>query len=392
MDTFDAMGPRPDRRAAFTGRLLAHEEDAELDAIVAEAARVLDVPVAMINLVLDHVQRFRAAHGLDAELEAAGATDREMSFCQIVASEGRPLEVTDAEQDPRVPQFLVRTKGIRAYLGVPIVANDVVVGALCVLCDQPRRFSEAERVSLLALSERVNTRLAELAEAPDPTTLLRERSTVPTLSRIRSTLVPIANSARAGLLALEGLHPVLKLVQRQSEVGSVDAELLTHAVATARRALRSCDDAFCEVEASVGDAALALQALEQLFVADDRPRLVPIALAGRELSREATAPVGGVFVPDTANPQVHTPQPLAVALVDTALTRLAAELAGTSQGIRMDVVVGGPEAALRFSGPDVTGAVAERVASVLEPHVAALPRVRVSFDAEALWLHFAQTS
>ncbi|MEM6927077.1 MAG: hypothetical protein AAF602_09125, partial [Myxococcota bacterium] len=231
----------------------------------------------------------------------------------------------------------------------------------------------------------------ELAEAPDPVAMLQGRSAVPTLGRLRETLPPIASSARAGLLALEGIRPLLGLVGPQNDPGNVDRALLAHTLGAAQRAIRSCDDALCEVEASVGDAAVAIQALEQLFVANDETRLLPAALAGRELSRDATAAIGGVFVPDTASPTIATPQPLAVTLVNAALSRLAAEMAGLSGGLRMEVLgEEDDEPALRISGPEMPPDVPARVAADLATHLAAVATVRVTADVEALWFHFVR--
>jgi len=389
MDAFDAMGPRPDRRHAFTGALLSYEDDTELVEIVEQAARELEVPVAMVTLVLDHIQRFRAAYGLSGELADAAATPRDVSFCQIVASEGRPLEVTDASEDPRVPRFMVETYGLRAYLGMPVVANDVVVGALCVHSNEPRTFTEAERDKLKRLSERVNARLAELAsrsEAPERS--LREQSTVPAISQLRSTFVPIAAATRSGLLAIEGIRPLFRLANRLTRGEEVEPAFLAQTLQVAGDAIRDTEDALCEVEASLGDAADALKALELLFVVDDRPSLQSVVLAGRELSRVHTARIGGVFLPDDEDRFVTTPQPLAVTLVSAALSMIAQASEGATGGLRADIVDVGLDAGLRISGPRVPSGVWARVADRLGPHVAAIPTARVSFDDDALWLRF----
>ena len=128
MDSIDALGSRPDRHVAFSRELLAEAEDDELKAIVDQAAHELNAPIAMVNLVLDHIQFFKAHHGLPPDLVATRATERSVSFCQFVVRDGQPFEVTDAEHDTRVPQHLVKTYGIKSYLGMPVVANDVVLG------------------------------------------------------------------------------------------------------------------------------------------------------------------------------------------------------------------------------------------------------------------------
>src|SRR5210317_468478 len=114
MDSIDVLGSRPDRHVAFTRELLAEAEDEELKTIVEQAARDLKTPIAMVNLVLDHIQFFKAHHGLPPDLAVTRATERNVSFCQFVVRDGQPFEVTDAEHDTRVPQHLVKTYGIKS--------------------------------------------------------------------------------------------------------------------------------------------------------------------------------------------------------------------------------------------------------------------------------------
>ena len=153
VDSIDALGPRPDRHLAFTGELLAEVEDEVLQSIVEEAARDLSTPIALVNLVLEEIQFFKAHYGLPPDLAAARGTERDVSFCQFVVRDGEPFEVNNAEKDARVPQHLVKHHGIKSYLGMPVVANDVIVGSLCVIDFEPREFSEEERQTLMNLAD-----------------------------------------------------------------------------------------------------------------------------------------------------------------------------------------------------------------------------------------------
>ena len=47
MDTYDALGKKPERHSAFTEGLLAEAEDTELQTIVNDAAGGLSTPIAL---------------------------------------------------------------------------------------------------------------------------------------------------------------------------------------------------------------------------------------------------------------------------------------------------------------------------------------------------------
>ena len=116
MDTYDALGKKPERHSAFTEGLLAEAEDTELQTIVNDAAGGLSAPIALVTLVLERIQFFKAHFGLPQDLAISRATERDVSFCQFVVRDGEPFEVENAEEDERVPQHLVKRYGLRPTL------------------------------------------------------------------------------------------------------------------------------------------------------------------------------------------------------------------------------------------------------------------------------------
>jgi GAF domain-containing protein len=214
-DSIDALGSRPDRHMAFTGNLLAEVEDEVLQSIVVEAARDLSAPIALVNLVLEEIQFFKAHYGLPVDLAAARGTERDVSFCQFVVRDGEPFEVTNAEQDARVPQHLVKHHSIKSYLGIPVVANDVIVSSLCVIDTEPREFSEEERQTLKNLADLVNKRLARLSERQmHVRSSLVGQAAVPALAELREALAPIQAGAAAGRMTTAALASFLHLLMR----------------------------------------------------------------------------------------------------------------------------------------------------------------------------------
>ena len=189
-DRIDVLGKRTERLWAFRGRLLDPDEDPVLKQITADAASDLHMTASAVSLVLERLQYFRAATGLDSMTQISRSTDRDMSICQYVVRDGVSVMVTDTTADERVPGDMVK-RGIRAYLGHPLHVGGEVVGALCVFGETPREFSAGERDVLLRHAGRADLRLAELSAeqrgALGAETLLRA-ATRPVFQELRNAL------------------------------------------------------------------------------------------------------------------------------------------------------------------------------------------------------------
>ena len=128
-------------------------EDAEThsryEAIARTAARMLDAPIACINLVDQTKGRLIARHGIDLK-----EVDRDGSFCGECVSTEDDLVIEDATEDPRFRSSrLVRELGAGYYAGIPLVTRSGrIIGTLCVLGPGVRRFSHTEIEPLRALA------------------------------------------------------------------------------------------------------------------------------------------------------------------------------------------------------------------------------------------------
>jgi PAS domain S-box-containing protein len=127
------------------------------DAIVALAAELCGTPYAMITLLDDQRQWFKARVGFsDAE------TPREDSFCQYALNRRGLLEVPDALLDPRFREnrYVVNDPNLRFYAGAPLTApSGHVLGTLCVIDTAPRSLTDTQRRALETLSALVMTEL-----------------------------------------------------------------------------------------------------------------------------------------------------------------------------------------------------------------------------------------
>jgi PAS domain S-box-containing protein len=116
------------------------------DRITRLAARLFDVPIAMVNFIDREDQWCLSAHGLAME-----RADRKVSFCARAIQQGDVMVVPDAREDARFADnpFVTGEPHIRFYAGAPLTApNGYRLGTLCLIDDEPRSFSEADRETL----------------------------------------------------------------------------------------------------------------------------------------------------------------------------------------------------------------------------------------------------
>ena len=155
-----------------TGLLDSAAEPA-FDRLTRLAVRLVGVPTAFFSLVDETRDFYKSACGFGDALQGA----RELSgptFCQYAIRSRAPLVIPDTAADPvyrEVPT--VRTLGVAAYVGVPIVIDGHAIGSFCVIDTVPRAWTvaevevltelaaSAEREIALRLAAETSQRLAE---------------------------------------------------------------------------------------------------------------------------------------------------------------------------------------------------------------------------------------
>ena len=131
--------------------------DASFDGLAALAAHMLDVPIALVSIVDETRQWFKARHGL-----AAPETSRAISFCGHVVAGEEMLVVPDALLDERFVDnpLVTGDPNVRFYAGAPLRTVDgFVLGTLCAIDRRPRQFSAKEREVLALLGRQVEDQL-----------------------------------------------------------------------------------------------------------------------------------------------------------------------------------------------------------------------------------------
>jgi len=141
------MAGRADPRLSVlddTG-LLDSPPEAAFDRLTRLASRMVRAPVALLTLVDEHRQFFKAAIGLGEPWATRRETPLTHSFCQYATQSRAPLVVTDAREHPVLRDSLaIRDLGAIAYAGIPLVVSDQAIGAFCVIDLEPRAWSEEE--------------------------------------------------------------------------------------------------------------------------------------------------------------------------------------------------------------------------------------------------------
>lgn len=141
----------PARLAAVraTG-LLEGEGDPALDRLCELARRTLNASVALISLIDADRQVFVSAPGLKEPWATRGESSLDYSFCRHPALDFDPLLVNDARHDPVLRTHpAVLEMDVIAYLGVPLITSEGHgIGSLCVICDQPRTWTD-DQVGML---------------------------------------------------------------------------------------------------------------------------------------------------------------------------------------------------------------------------------------------------
>ena len=139
-----------------TDRALAYlSEDDLLAELLQRITEILDADTAAILLLDEDAQvlRARAARGIEEEVEQRVTIPFGKGFAGRVVAERRAVAIDDIERAEIVNPIL-REKGIRSLLGVPLLLGDRVLRVLHVGSLTGRAFSEQERDLLQLAADR----------------------------------------------------------------------------------------------------------------------------------------------------------------------------------------------------------------------------------------------
>ncbi|GAB6842934.1 PAS domain S-box-containing protein [Methylorubrum rhodinum] len=137
-------------RALDRYRLLDTPRERDFDDIAEAAADLCETPIAVVNLVGDGRQFFKAEVGLGVR-----ETPLETSFCRQALLQEEFLCVPDATLDPRFEgnPLVTGEPGLRFYAGALIRTSEGhPVGTVCVLDTKPHELGDRQRRGLMRLA------------------------------------------------------------------------------------------------------------------------------------------------------------------------------------------------------------------------------------------------
>ncbi|MDP8911878.1 MAG: GAF domain-containing protein, partial [Actinomycetota bacterium] len=141
---------------AITDAALAHLTlDNLLDELLDRIRALLHVDTAAILMFDEQRGQLvaRAAKGLEEEVERGVTIPVGRGFAGRIAAERRPLAIDDVDHAD-ILNPLLREKGVRSLLGVPLVVNARVIGVLHIGTLVERRFTASDEELLQAVGDR----------------------------------------------------------------------------------------------------------------------------------------------------------------------------------------------------------------------------------------------
>ena len=139
-------------------RILDTHPEVRFDRLTRMAARLLDVPIALISLIDRDRQWFKSCVGLDVS-----ETPRSISFCGHAIFGRQPLVVEDAREDERFRDnpLVTSDPNIRFYAGTPLHSADGhALGTLCVIDRKPRKLNEEDLQCLRDIADCVEEQIS----------------------------------------------------------------------------------------------------------------------------------------------------------------------------------------------------------------------------------------
>lgn len=151
-------------------KILDTPHDDRFDRYTRIAARIFDMPIALISLVDESRQWFKSVEGFEGS-----ETPREVSFCGHAILGNEVFEVRNTRQDPRFRDnpLVLEQPHIRFYAGAPLrTPNGHKLGTLCIIDRVPRQLRDEDKTMLKDLADMV---VDELISYVDPETELANR-------------------------------------------------------------------------------------------------------------------------------------------------------------------------------------------------------------------------
>lgn len=128
-------------------------KEKEFDKLAQLASIICETPIALISLIDNQRQWYKAKVGIDTD-----EIPLELTFCQYTIEKDDLWEVEDASKHELLKDNpnVNAENGIRYYAGIPLQSDTGYnIGTLCVADTKPKRISEKEKIALKIISEQI---------------------------------------------------------------------------------------------------------------------------------------------------------------------------------------------------------------------------------------------
>lgn len=168
-------------------QIMGSEAEEHFDAVCQTASALFGVPIALVSLLEEDRQWFKARCGLDVD-----GTPREDAFCTYAILSDEVLVVEDAADDARFAQnpLVTGAPHIRFYAGAPLSLDPGLrVGTLCIIDTKPRTFSPEQQQQLRNLAKTVvaHLRLHLSRHVNEAETQARQQAELALLQRVTAS-------------------------------------------------------------------------------------------------------------------------------------------------------------------------------------------------------------
>jgi len=128
-------------------------KEKEFDKLAQLASIICETPIALISLIDDKRQWYKAKIGIDIE-----EMPKELTFCQYTIEKEELWEVEDTTKNELLKDNpnVTAENGIRYYAGLPLQCSlGYNIGTLCVADLKPKKISDKEKIALQIISEQI---------------------------------------------------------------------------------------------------------------------------------------------------------------------------------------------------------------------------------------------
>ncbi|OLP50280.1 GAF domain-containing protein [Allorhizobium taibaishanense] len=227
--------------------ILDTPREKDFDDIAALAARVCATPIAVVNLIEDNRQFFKAEVGLGVR-----ETPFDSSFCARAILEDDFLIVPDARDDHRFKSnpLVTGEPHLRFYAGAVLkTSDDLPIGTVCVLGFEPQELDALQQDTLKILARQVMVQL-ELRKA------LKEKAREADVQR------RLSERRLARVTAMEQQDERSRNAQAAGRIGTFELDVKTNAMLVSRE--------FCRIFGIPERASYLATEIEDRVIQEDR--------------------------------------------------------------------------------------------------------------------------